>query len=241
MYSIKSHSMYSQTVHACNGPNDRGFYHSACGKMAWSPENFKRWRMNTLKSVDCSLCINTKEYQNHRIFLNKREQERESLNTLTNIIADQGLGQLIQSVVESLIDVTLEHLADNVDYTLSGNYLPTLIDSQPTSTGKAKVISDQVTSQLILLNNKLVVKKTLTAAQIIPGIVKALSLESMLAKVISRHRDEKSTEVSILEEELSELKKDLAETEEANEELIDENDEYRTQLRKVQDVLNHDK
>jgi hypothetical protein len=45
---------------------------------------------------------------------------------------------------------------------------------------------------------------------------------------------------AVLYEELGELKKDLGEAEEYNERLIGENDDYKRQITKIHDVLNHD-
>lgn len=240
MLALKSFS--SETVHAANGPIQFGIAQiSCCGKMKWnSVEADQLFISENLADVTCVNCRQTRFFERKKAALTCKKQRKEVNSTLISLITEKGLEHMIFTIMDSMFTSVVRQFVESPEYCLKGNYIGTIMNNK-TPEEKAKILAHEIAGDLWLKNGELIIKDSEHAVNIMVSMAKELSVDKLLMHAIDLRRKTSVNKESELGDEVEELRKDLAEAEEYNEKLIGENDDYKRQLNKIDDVLNHNK
>jgi hypothetical protein len=229
-------SKSSDLVHACDtATKERGFYSSLCGKMQWQQDIYGTYITDD-HPVSCSCCM-VSLTRNQHLKDEYRNQEAKRLQKEHSVI--RGAMQLI------LNQAAMTVMEDPLGVSVSNReWRKNINNSQPVELYNllARAIRKSITFNEDGIEILAKCPEVVSLIRTLPIILDNLVMNRVFDKSIDKRRTRSYSQekISKLEEAVTELETDLAETEEANEKIISENDELKARERKMQKLLWHE-
>jgi len=226
-------SRSSNVIHACDdNPNERGYYHSKCGKMTWSEKTYAEHKTQCF-SVNCQCCLASMagDELRDRAYLareaNRRKGELNSIRGAVELLLNQAAVQVSNNPLGVKMGDSFWNLQMNKQPTEIFDLLAHVI---------RKSISFSAAGISILANNP----ELVSIMKILPVILDKLVLTRVFDLKCEKEdlRKKLNQATKVTNEEIEELSADLAEAEEENRKLMGDNDDQRDKLRKLNDIIN---